>query len=183
LGLILILVVLGAVGVAYYQSYTSLQYELGEVSIKTIDWKPESAISSLLLVGGPITIPVVALSLISSIKSVTISIGVTIRNNGFVPVTIPSFDYTVTGNGAVIGPGTSRTALTIMASSRQRVNIEQTIPLSNIAGLVSSILGSGGKMELQADGKARLSPLPVDLPFRVSGPVDVYQMLLDVLGF
>jgi hypothetical protein len=48
--------------------------------------------------------------------------------------------------------------------------------------MAAGIIGSGGKLELQADGKARLSPLPLDLPFRVSGAVDVYKMLLDKLG-
>lgn len=176
LAVLILLLIFGGVG---YYSYSLLRFSFSDVSVSNVELKPDWETAYYVIIGNPV------LAALSVVDSVDLDLAVQIHNPGFLPVVIPSFDYTLYGNDLHIGPGRSPSSITVPPGS-QTIRITQRITTSAMQTLITSIVSKGGILEVRIDGKAHLSPLPVDFPFHATRSINVFEVawnkIKDLLG-
>ncbi len=173
LAVLIILLVVGGVGYAFYYNYTHLQFSFSDISVSNIELELNWQTIYYGIAGNPL------LAALSTLHSIDLDLTIQIHNPGFLPVVIPSFDYTLYGNDIDVGPGVSPSSVTVSASSTEPIHITQRLTTSSLQQLVTSIVSKEGLLDVKVEGKAHLSSLPIDVPLSVSRSINIYQAIWD----
>jgi hypothetical protein len=169
LAVVVILAVAGGAFLALYYNYLGLQFSLDGAAISGLELKPNWWITYNAFAGDPLQ------AAFSYIEIFELNLSVSIHNPGFLPVSIPTFNYTLYGNNVTIGQGSSKRSVTVPAGGSSRIYLKQEVPISDISTLYSSIVANNGELNTKIEGKAHIVPGLLEIPVRIERSVDVYQ--------
>ena len=174
--IISILLIVGAAGVGY--SYTKLSGQISDVSYGGLTWAQPSAgvlfeLGADVLTGNYLG---VALTLVTGID---LNAQLSISNGGILPVNIPSESHDLIVNGIDMGSGSSSVSETVNPGQTITIPVQQTISTSTLSQLASSIIASGGNLNIQIKGQANYSVLglQMNIPFQKSTQISLVQVI------
>ena len=122
------------------------------------------------------------------ITGINLNAQLSISNGGIFPVNIPSESHDLTVNGIDLGTGSSSVSQTISPGQTVTIPIQETISTQAITELTSSIVASGGNLNVQINGQAHLSLLGITVyvPFQKSTQIsltqEIEQHVLNLIG-
>ncbi len=159
---VFVLIIVIILGLVYY-SYTQIHVSLNDVSIHSIDWAPfsGSAIIKLILDGiagnwfGAV---------FDLIEGINLNLIFGLSNNGFLPVYIPDLSYDLSINDIPVGKGYSDAELTINPGQTLELSALQNFKKNRLSSVASSIVSTGGIIDLHVSGTAHFKLLGMDIP-------------------
>lgn len=168
------MLIAGAAGVGY--SYTQLSGQITNVSYGGLTWAQPSATVVLELGADFLTGNYIGLAM-TLVTGIDVIAEISISNGGILPVSIPSESHDLIVNGIDLGSGSSSVSETVNPGQTITVPVQQTIDTSSLSQLATSIVTSGGNLDIQINGDAHLSilGLPVNVPFEKSTQISLIQ--------
>jgi LEA14-like dessication related protein len=168
------LLVAGLIG----YSYTQISGQITNVSLSGITFAQLSAGTLVKLAANILTgnLLGIALNLVSSID---LNVQLALKNNGPLPVSIPSETHDLTVNGIDVGTGSANIEETLSPGQTITVPIKQSITTDSIAQIASSVIAAGGNVDVQINGQAHFSllGLPVSISFQKSTQISLVDKL------
>jgi len=161
IGILFVIIVI--VGGLFVYSYTQIHVSLNDVKFHSIDWTSFSW-STLLSLG------LNALSgnwlgaAFDLIDGVNLNLIFGLANNGIFPVYIPDLSYDLSINGVSVGNGYSSVNLTINPGESKQLTVLQNFQKSRMSPAVSSIVATGGIIDLRVSGTAHFKLFGIDIP-------------------
>ena len=171
---ILVIILIGA-GLVYY-SYTQISVELNSASLRSIDWASFSW-STILSLGLNVLTGNWLGAAFDLIDGINVNLGFALYNGGLLPVYIPDLTYDLRVNGVHVGKGYSQVGMTISPGETKQIYSLQNFQKNSLTPAISSIVGSGGKMDIRVSGTAHFSlfGFNIPVPFESSKQISVYD--------
>ncbi len=171
---IIVLVILLLVGGLFYYSYTQIQVSLNDVTFHSIDWTSFSW-STLLSLGLNALTGNWLGAAFDLIDGVNLNLIFGVSNNGFLPVYIPDLSYDLLVNDINVGNGYTRIDTTIFPGETKEIPALQNFQKSSLSPAISSIVSTGGIMEIKVKGTAyfQLFGLSIPIPFESSRQISI----------
>ena len=175
IGISIFVIILIGAGLVYY-SYTQISVELNSASLRSIDWTSFSW-STILSLGLNVLTGNWLGAAFDLIDGINVNLGFALYNGGLLPVYIPDLTYDLRVNGVHVGKGYSQVGMTISPGETKQIYSLQNFQKNSLTPAISSIVGSGGKMEIRVSGTAHFSLFGFDIPvpFESSKQISVYD--------
>lgn len=179
---VIIAIIVILVGLVAY-SYTQIQVSLNDISFAGIDWA-QASLSTLVKLGlNALTGNWLgaALSLVQGIK---LNIIFELTNHGLFPVYIPDISYDLLVNGVNVGQGKSNVDLTINPGETKSLPVLQHVLIDSLKPAVSSIIESGGILDLKVSGTAyfQFLGLTIPIPFESTKQISIIDEIKNHLA-
>lgn len=170
-GAVLAVVALGAVMLVY--SYTQVSVSLDHVGFHSIDW--DLTVSNLIMLGAKALMGDYLGSALSLIEGVNLDLVFGLSNGGLLPVYIPSVTYDLAVNGVPVGQAASSVSATINPGQTKQITAVQNVKKDSLAPAISSIVESGGIVDVKVRGTAyfELLGLGIPVPFESSKQISI----------
>jgi len=165
-----IVVVLGL----FYYSYSQIRISLNDVTFDSIDWTSFS-FSTLVSLGlNALTGNWLGVAF-DLIDGINLNLIFGLSNYGIFPVYIPDLSYDLSINGVNVGQGYTRLDATIYPGQTQEIPVLQNFQKNSLVPAVSSIVSTGGIINLHVSGTAyfKLFGLSIPIPFGVTKQVSI----------
>ena len=171
-GAVFAVVALGAAMLLY--SYTQVSASLDHVGFHSIDWM-DITVSNLVMLGAKALTGDILGSALTLIDGVNLELVFGLSNGGFLPVYIPSVTYDLTVNGAPVGQATSTVPITINPGQTKQITAVQNVKKDSLVPAISSIVESGGIVDIKVRGTAyfELLGLEIPVPFESSKQISI----------
>ena len=144
-------------------SYTQIHVELNDVSFHSIEWASFSW-STLLSLGLNVLTGNWLGAAFDLIQGINLNLIFGLSNYGILPVYIPDLTYELSINGVPIGEGYSTVNLTINPGETRQIPVLQNFQKSSLSPVVSSIVSTGGIINLRVSGTAYFNLLGLTIP-------------------
>lgn len=155
-------------------SYTQIHVNLNDISFHSIDWATFSW-STLLSLGLNVLTGNWLGAAFDLIQGINLNLIFGLSNYGILPVYIPDLSYDLSINGVSVGKGYSTTNITINPRETKQISVLQNFQKSSLSPAVSSIVSTGGIINLQVSGTAyfQLLGLSIPVPFESTKQVSI----------
>lgn len=175
IGVVIVIVLLIGVGAIAY-SYTQISGKITNVSYGGLVWAQPSASVILQLAVNALSSNWLGVAL-ALITGINLNAQLSLTNNGIVPVGIPTETHDLVVNGIDLGSGSTNISSTVTPGQTITIPVTQTIETASISQLASSIVSSGGNLDIQINGQAHISMLgiPLSVPFQKSSQISLVQ--------
>ncbi len=159
-------------------SYSKLGGQVTGVSYGGINWAPLSP-GLLLRIGADALVGIYVGAALNLINSIKFNIQIALINNGVLPVYIPDETHDLAINGLEVGGGSATVDTTLNAGQTITVPVEQDLATSRVTEIASSIVASGGNLDVQVNGQAHFSliGIPISIPYHAERQISIYQEL------
>lgn len=180
---IIILVILILIGGLFYYSYTQIQVSLNDVTFHSIEWTSFSWSTLLSLGLNALTGNWLGVAF-DLIDGVNLNLIFGLSNNGFLPVYIPDLSYDLLVNDVYVGNGYTNLDVTIFPGDTREIPAFQNFKKSSLSPAVSSIVSTGGIMEIKVKGTAYFQFLgfSIPIPFESSKKISIVNEIRDRLN-
>ena len=177
--IISIVIVFGLV--AY--SYTQIHVSLNDVTLHSIDFEPFS-LSTLFNLGLNVLAGNWLDAAFDLIQGVNLNLVFGLSNFGVLPVYIPDLSYDLSINGIPVGKGQSAIDMTINPGETKEILVLQNFQKDGLSPAISSIVSTGGVIDLHVSGIAHfeLLGIVIPIPFESSKQVSVIDEIEKQLG-
>ena len=180
-GAVFAAVALGAAMLFY--SYTQVSASLDHVRFHSVDWM-DLTVSNLVMLGAKALTGDILDSALTLIDGVNLDLVFGLSNGGLLPVYIPSVTYDLAVNGVPVGQATSAVSATIGPGQTKQIVAAQNVKKDSLAPAISSIVESGGIVDVRARGTAHfeLLGLEIPVPFESSRQISIIDEIEKRLG-
>ena len=170
--IIVVIILIG--GGLFVYSYTQIHVSLNDVTFHSIDWTTFSW-STLLSLGLNALTGNWLGAAFDLIDGINLNLIFGLTNNGILPVYIPDLSYDLSINGVPVGSGNSAIDLTINPGESRELPVLQNFQKSRMSPAVSSIVATGGIIDLRVSGTAyfKLFGLSIPVPFESSKQISI----------
>jgi len=170
--IIVVIILIG--GGLFVYSYTQIHVSLNDVTFHSIDWTTFSW-STLLSLGLNALTGNWLGAAFDLIDGINLNLIFGLTNNGILPVFIPDLSYDLSINGVPVGSGSSSVNLTINPGESRELPVFQNFQKSRMSPAVSSIVATGGIIDLRVSGTAhfKLFGLSIPVPFESSKQISI----------
>lgn len=158
-GIFIIAIILGLI--AY--SYTQIQVSLNDVSFAGIDWA-QASLGTLAKLGLNVMTSNWLGAALTFVQGIKLNLLFGLTNHGFFPVYIPNISYNLLVNGVNVGQGSSNVDVTINPGETRNLPVLQHVLTDSLRPAVSSIIDSGGILDLKISGTAYFKLLGITIP-------------------
>lgn len=159
---IFVLIIAIIAGLVYY-SYTQIHVSLNDVTYDSIEWAPFSWSTMLKLGLNALTGNWLGAAF-NLINGINLNLIFGLSNNGFLPVYIPDLSYDLLINEISVGRGYSNVDMTINPGQTRELPILQNFKKSSLSPAISSIVSTGGIIDLRVSGTAYFKFFGNDVP-------------------
>ena len=180
IGAIITIVIISGL-VAY--SYTQIHITLNEVTLHSIDFEPFS-LSTLFNLGLDVLAGNWLDAAFDLIQGVNLNLIFGLSNFGVLPVYIPDLSYDLSINGIPVGKGQSTIDMTINPGETKEILVLQNFEKNGLSPAISSIVDTGGVIDLNVSGTAYFILLgkTIPIPFESSKQVSIIDEIEKRLG-
>ena len=159
--IIVVIILIG--GGLFVYSYTQIHVSLNDVKFHSIDWTSFSW-STLLSLGLNALTGNWLGAAFDLIDGINLNLIFGLTNNGIFPVYIPDLSYDLSINGVSVGSGYKSVNLTINPGESKQLTVLQNFQKSRMSPAVSSIVATGGIIDLRVSGTAHFKLFGIDIP-------------------
>ena len=173
---VLIILLAGGGGVGY--SYAKLSGQIADFSLGGLVLAQPSASVLLQLGVGVLSSDWLGVAM-TLVTGITLDAQLSITNGGVVAATISSATHELDENRVVLGSDSTDVGMTVNPGQTVTIPVQQTIETSSLSQLASSIVSSGGDLNVQIKDQAHISVvgLPLSATFQQSSQVSLIQEL------
>lgn len=174
-GVIIIILIL--IASLLYQSYTSVDVTVTDISLGSppieVDKGKAILLGAATLATGGAALPY----LIEAIEGMNLEINIEARNGGVLPVYIPTVSYDLYINENYVGDGVLDREVTIDPGESELITIYQFINRESLLEVVASIVENDGLADIRVIGEARVSIMgqSFSIPFEQNTTINVYE--------
>lgn len=174
IGVCIVVAIIGIIFGLIAYSYTQIHVALNDVSFHSIEWASFSW-STLLSLGLNVLTGNWLGAAFDLIQGINLNLIFGLSNYGILPVYIPDLTYDLSINGVPVGEGYSTVNLTINPGETRQIPVLQNFQKSSLNPAISSIVSTGGIINLRVSGTAyfNLLGLSIPIPFESTKQVSI----------